>query len=114
MYKPLTLIFSVPLTSSNVISIDATIVIGLLILLTFQSISSVFIESESQKFSAQLFDSDRLLSKYDSMIDFCEVAVTDPDSFEQGIKDLVLYDVPPDDPFYIQEKERELDPNLFF
>jgi len=103
----------VVLTSSSVISIDATIVIGLLILLTFQSISSAFIESESQKFSSQLFDSDKLLSKYDNLISLCDAAVTDPVSFEQEIKDLVLYDIPPDDDFYIQEKERELDPELF-
>lgn len=97
----------------DVLTVNATVIIGLLILLTFQSISSAFIETESQNFLGQLSDSDRLLIKYDRLIEFCEEAVTDPDSFEQGFKDLVLYDALPNELFYIQEIERELDPELF-
>jgi hypothetical protein len=87
------------LDGSDVIQIDATIIIGLLILLTFQSVSSSFIEGESKEFSSALLSSDKTFAKFDELVLFCDDIVGNPESFEQNYKkfvtDYVAIDPPP-------------------
>lgn len=56
----------------NLLVANATIIIGLLILLTFQSISSSFIESESSEFITKWYDTQNQLATIDSILVDCK------------------------------------------
>ena len=67
----------------EVLTVDATIIIGLLILLTFQSISSSFIETESASFMQNWQDVNHQLDQMDRKILECKLLESDPKTYEQ-------------------------------
>jgi len=57
--------------------VDATIIIGLLILLTFQSISSSFIENESSEFIKNWYNAQIELATIEELLFYCDTIVYD-------------------------------------
>ena len=72
-----------PFRVKDVLIVDATVIIGLLILLTFQSISSSFIESEVSAFNKKWRDAmDKMYVTNDFLID-CKLLMDDKKEFEK-------------------------------
>ena len=67
----------------EVLTVDATVVIGLLILLTFQSISSSFIEVESSTFIQKWNDTNHELDQLDRKILECTLLENDFQTYEE-------------------------------
>ena len=67
----------------DVLIVNATIIIGLLILLTFQSISSSFIESEVSAFNKKWRDAQDTIGVTDGFLKECKLLVEDRKEFEK-------------------------------
>jgi hypothetical protein len=67
----------------DVLIVNATIIIGLLILLTFQSISSSFIESEVSAFNKKWRDEIDTMGVTDGFLTECKLLVDDRKEFEK-------------------------------
>ena len=67
----------------DVLLVNATIIIGLLILLTFQSISSSFIESEVSAFNKKWRDAQDTMGVTDGFLTECKLLVDDRKEFEK-------------------------------
>ena len=67
----------------DVLIVNATVIIGLLILLTFQSISSSFIESEVSAFNKKWRDAQDTMGVTDGFLTECKLLVDDRKEFEK-------------------------------
>ena len=74
---------SVDISKVNVLSVNATVIIGLIILFTFQSISSSFIETESSNFILEWQRVQNELATQDSFLEECKILREDRDRYEQ-------------------------------
>ena len=71
-----------PFKIKDVLIVDATVIIGLLILLTFQSISSSFIQTESSDFMGEWYEVQNQLSATLGLLEDwdCKIALTRDDT----------------------------------
>ena len=67
----------------DVLLVNATVIIGLLILLTFQSISSSFIESEVSAYNKKWRDAQDTMGVTDGFLTECKLLVDDRKEFEK-------------------------------
>jgi hypothetical protein len=67
----------------DVLIVNATVIIGLLILLTFQSISSSFIESEVSAYNKKWRDAQDTMGVTDGFLTECKLLVEDRKEFEK-------------------------------
>ena len=73
-----------PFRVKDVLIVDATVIIGLLILLTFQSISSSFIESEVSAFNKEWRDAMDEVAVTDKFLFECKILMDDRKEFEKN------------------------------
>jgi len=73
-----------PFRVKDVLIVDATVIIGLLILLTFQSISSSFIESEVSAFNKEWRDVMDEMAVTDQFLFECKMLMDDRKEFEKN------------------------------
>mgnify|MGYP007063824993 CR=1 FL=1 len=71
-----------PFRVKDVLIVNATVIIGLLILLTFQSISSSFIETETSNFNKKWRDLGMQMSSTFSLLDDCKLLNDDRAAYE--------------------------------
>lgn len=71
------------LSRAEILTIDATVIIGLLILLTFQSISSSFIENEASEFMKEWYGIGNELATIDAFLTDCNLLNEDRAAYEQ-------------------------------
>ena len=69
----------------DVLIIDATVIVGLLILLSFQSISSSFIETESSDFMREWYTVERQYSSTLELLEDCKMLNDDRAAYETHI-----------------------------
>ena len=69
----------------DVLIIDATVIVGLLILLSFQSISSSFIETESSDFMREWYTVERQYSSTLELLEDCKMLNDDRASYETHV-----------------------------
>ncbi len=74
---------SVEISKTNVLGVNATVIIGLIILFTFQSISSSFIETESSNFILGWNEIKHELSTQDRFLEECKILREDRDAYEE-------------------------------
>ena len=75
----------------DVLIVNATVIIGLLILLTFQSISSSFIESEVSTFNEKWRDAMNTMFVTDDFLLECKWLMDDRNEYERNFLDYHLY-----------------------
>gem|GEM_PF-3909156 len=73
------------LRSADLLIIDATIIIGLLILLTFSSVSSPFVEIEQSEFMLEWYATQNELNKIENMLLECNMLKQDPTLFPKKL-----------------------------
>ena len=73
------------LRSADLLIIDATIIIGLLILLTFSSVSSPFVEIEQSEFMLEWYATQNELNKIENMLLECNTLKQDPKLFTKKL-----------------------------
>ena len=71
-----------PFRVKDILIVNATVIIGLLILLTFQSISSSFIETETSNFNKKWRDLGMQMSSTFSLLDDCKLLNDDRAAYE--------------------------------
>ena len=74
-----------PFRVKDVLIVDATVIIGLLILLTFQSISSSFIESEIAAMDKELRNAEATFDASWLLLEDCEWLMSDRDDYEEAM-----------------------------
>lgn len=74
-----------PFRVKDVLIVDATVIIGLLILLTFQSISSSFIESEIAAMDKELRNVEATFDASWLLLEDCEWLMSDRDDYEEAM-----------------------------
>jgi len=67
----------------EVLTVNATVIIGLLILLTFQSISSSFIEDESSAFMLKWHEAETRYFTVNGLLDECKLLNDDIEGYEK-------------------------------
>ena len=77
-----------PFRVKDVLIVNATVIIGLLILLTFQSISSSFIETETSNFNKKWRDLGMQMSSTFSLLDDCKLLNDDRAAYEDWFLDI--------------------------
>ena len=75
------------LTSSDILITDATIIIGLLVLLTFSSVSSPFVESETSEFFSKWYELKNDIKTTNLLLVECKDLHTAIFELEEGDKD---------------------------
>jgi hypothetical protein len=82
----------VSITNSDIIITDATIIIGLLVLLTFSSVSSPFVESETSVFFEKWYDLKNNIKTNNELLIQCTDLKRAEKNLNNNVNDTALYD----------------------